>query len=506
MLIAAILACSPARAGGIDPDNPPHGLFNDEWVEIYMGGKKTGYAHSTMRRENDLIHTNTDMRMRIGRAGQMVELRIIQGTTETVAGGARSFETTMDLSVMKTTTKGTIRDDKVTIVSSQYGNDQTQVFEFPAGALMTWGLFRETLRRGFAPGTEYTLQVYAPELRMDGAVTLQSSVGEWEEFQHRGKTLAGRKITSVLELAFGSLTTLSWVDKDGQPLKVLTPMPGLGEMEIITTDQATALEDFVAPEIFMTTVVKAHRSIDRRRARRIRYRLVAREAGAELGDLPTTGMQTLGKQTDGSVEVVVVRLPRTPGAGAPGAGGAAKNPLPQLAEYLEGNLMINVHDPKLIELGKQAAGRETEPYALADSLRRFVTGYVANKSMNIGFATASEVARTKEGDCSEHGVLLAALARLNGLPSRVVVGLAYTPFFGGAKDIFGYHLWTQLWINGRWVDYDAALGESDCSPARIAFATSSLKNTGLADLSFALLSKIGAIDLDILEIESTPPD
>ena len=176
-----------------------------------------------------------------------------------------------------------------------------------------------------------------------------------------------------------------------------------------------------------------------------------------------------------------------------------------MSEYLDGNLMMNTADPKLIELAKQAAGGEKEPFALADKLRRFVTEYVETKSLNIGFATASEVARTKEGDCSEHGVLLAALGRLNGLPSRVAVGLAYVPVFGKQEDIFGYHLWTQFFIDGRWIDVDAALRETDCSPARIAFAVSSLKNAGLADLSLPLITKLGGIDLDILEIETGPP-
>ena len=142
-----------------------------------------------------------------------------------------------------------------------------------------------------------------------------------------------------------------------------------------------------------------------------------------------------------------------------------------------------------------------EPFALADRLRRFVTDYVADKNLNIGFGTASEVCRTKEGDCSEHGVLLAALGRLSGLPSRVAVGVAYLPVFGGREHIFGYHMWTQFFIDGRWIDVDAAIPETECSPTRIAFATSSLKNAGLADLSLPLLSKIGAIDIDVLEVE-----
>jgi hypothetical protein len=98
--------------------------------------------------------------------------------------------------------------------------------------------------------------------------------------------------------------------------------------------------------------------------------------------------------------------------------------------------------------------------------------------------------------------LLAALGRINGLPSRVVVGLAYVPTFGGQHDIFGYHMWTQFFIDGRWVDFDAALRESQCSPTRIAFATSSLQNAGLADLSLPLLSRIGAIGIEVESVES----
>jgi transglutaminase-like putative cysteine protease len=199
------------------------------------------------------------------------------------------------------------------------------------------------------------------------------------------------------------------------------------------------------------------------------------------------------------VEVIVTRQSRDKGSVERGS---LKSD--ELAEYLEGNLMINTDDPALIALARKAAAGETEAYALGDRLRRFVSEYVDAKTLSIGFATASEVCRTKEGDCSEHGVLLAALGRLNNLPSRVVVGLAYVPFFGGRSDIFGYHMWTQFYIDGQWVDFDAALRESECSPTRIAFAVSSLQSAGLADLSLPMLSKIGAIDIDILDVETGP--
>ena len=87
----------------------------------------------------------------------------------------------------------------------------------------------------------------------------------------------------------------------------------------------------------------------------------------------------------------------------------------------------------------------------------------------------------------------------------MVVGLAYMQSFGGQENIFGYHMWTQFFIDGKWVDFDAALSESECSPTRIAFATSSLQNAGLADLSLPLLSRIGAIRIEVESVEPISP-
>ncbi|MFQ5495406.1 MAG: transglutaminase family protein, partial [Phycisphaerae bacterium] len=335
----------------------------------------------------------------------------------------------------------------------------------------------------------------------------------------------------------GELKSVSWVDADGNTLKIIMAMPGLGDMEMILSDQATALARFVPPEMFVSTAIPIGRSLNPSALQRVRYRLRTTNPDATLDDLPTTGMQTVVSAAKDKVILEVTRQSHRPGGRRRGHGstahgktntarvmttaarmngvrtahalasdkatspGASGTPSDDLADYLGANLMINTADPALIRLAGKAAGGEREPFALGDKLRRFVSTYVSNKNLSIGFATASEVGRKREGDCSEHGVLLAALGRINGLPSRVAVGLAYVPSFGGRKDIFGYHLWTQFHIDGRWVDFDAALRESQCSPTRIAFATSSLKDTGLADLSLPLIDKIGSIAIDILDTE-----
>lgn len=502
-LVAIVWVVAPtvAEPQPIDPHNPPEGLFSNEWAEIYLAGNKVGYAHATMSRDADIIHTVTKMRMDLGRVGQSITIELNQSTKETLAGVPLTFGSNTKMATVSTKTAGTVADGKVTIVSSQFGMDQTQTFDFPKGAVMTWGTYRESILRGFQTGTTYDLSVYAPDMRMDDAVVATTKVGEMEEFEHRGAKRKGRKMSVTMTSPIGSLELVSWVRPDGQPIKSLLPLPGMGNLAIIEADEQAALSDFVAPEIFITTTIKAGRPIDRRRVKRITYRLSRigsddSPSDSKQTELPQTGMQQVTRVSEDTVRLVVQRQEHKI---AGWQEGVYQKPVP--SEYIDANLAINTGDPDLRKLANRAAGGLVEPFALADKLRKFVSEYVTTKNMNIGFATASEVCRQRTGDCSEHAVLLAALGRLNGLPSRVVVGLAYVPLLGNERDVFGYHMWTQFFIDNRWIDVDAALGETRCSPARIAFAVSSLKNAGLVDLSLPLLGRIGATELQIVEVE-----
>jgi transglutaminase-like putative cysteine protease len=86
--------------------------------------------------------------------------------------------------------------------------------------------------------------------------------------------------------------------------------------------------------------------------------------------------------------------------------------------------------------------------AFVDSQVEAVTGQ--------GWEPASLTARSLRGDCTEHAVLTAALARSLGIPARVVLGLAIVQP-GGRYAAMG-HAWAELRDGDRWVIADAALG------------------------------------------------
>jgi transglutaminase-like putative cysteine protease len=154
---------------------------------------------------------------------------------------------------------------------------------------------------------------------------------------------------------------------------------------------------------------------------------------------------------------------------------------PDMAEFLNTNVYLDSSDPLIVDLAEKAKGKKKEIAEIAKSLTTFVHGYVASKNFSVGFASASEVARSREGDCTEHSILLAAMGRAIGIPSRVATGLVYAKRFQGQRDILVYHMWTQFFVDGRWINYDSALGYEACPADRILFAVSSLNGEDLIE-------------------------
>jgi transglutaminase-like putative cysteine protease len=141
--------------------------------------------------------------------------------------------------------------------------------------------------------------------------------------------------------------------------------------------------------------------------------------------------------------------------------------------------------------------------ARAQALRRFVHEHITAKNLDTAFATASETARMKRGDCSEHAVLLCALLRAAEIPARTASGLVYADAFAGERDLFGWHMWTQALIGGKWVDLDATLPVR-YDAAHVLVGTSSLaEGMGDADLSH-LLILLGNLEIEVLEVNGEP--
>jgi transglutaminase-like putative cysteine protease len=151
------------------------------------------------------------------------------------------------------------------------------------------------------------------------------------------------------------------------------------------------------------------------------------------------------------------------------------------------------------ELARQAVGTEHDPWLKALRIENWVCTHLKNKNFTEAFATADQVARSLEGDCSEHAVLAAAMCRAVGVPSRTVIGLVHVP----AQQAMGYHMWIEVWIGGKWYPLDPTLGQGRVGAAHIKIADQHWNDTQSL-LPFLPLTRIlGRLEIEILEVQYT---
>ena len=167
----------------------------------------------------------------------------------------------------------------------------------------------------------------------------------------------------------------------------------------------------------------------------------------------------------------------------------------ELARYRAPNPWVQStdgHIRALARLGRPVGAPLTgRMQRLVQTVRDRMTGPVDY----LGYATAVEALEQRAGDCTEFAVLLAALARAEGMAARVVVGLVYSDRFSGKKDVFSPHSWVQVWDGKRWVSYDAALAGFDATHIAIAVGDGNPEQfaEGFAQLASLRIEKAGVI-------------
>jgi transglutaminase-like putative cysteine protease len=289
------------------------------------------------------------------------------------------------------------------------------------------------------------------------------------------------------------------IDAEGNLLLQEVPMPGLGNMitRRTTKQKATGAADGPAPEILVKTFITPDKPIPNpEKAVKSRLRLTLMDG--TINPLPSMGAQRVEMSEDGKSAILTIDINN------PQSASAADEANP---EYLAASAMIDTNDELIQKLAKRATasvkGDSDDAVGTmqrAEALRQFVRKHISKKGMATAFASASETAKMKTGDCSEHGVLLCALLRADGIPARVATGLVYVDQFEGNAGIFGWHMWTQALIDDKWVDLDATMRER-FNATHVLTSASSLDDGAFnADMA-AIVQMIGNLKIEVLDVQ-----
>lgn len=483
----------------------------EAWYVLKLGGQKAGHMHVRLYEEDGKLVSTSDMILAIKRGE--VELRIEQRSrfVETKEYKPIHSTSSMKLALMDTEQSIDFTGDKWVVSATNAGQTTKTEVNPPEGGWLTPGGLAAYTKQAIDRGDEEITATYLDPSMGVSPVTVTMKRGETNDIEVFGRVIPATKWSLTMTDAPGS-DIEQWTDASGQPVKQMNSiMPGM-EFEMLLADKELATAELDAPELLASSLITPDKRIKNPRTlKRAVFELVGDDIKEKIGNaVPNAGYQHTGWVDDNTLRVTI------------------DFDMPVIPErfdvddaYLASTAMLN-HDDEAVEKLVEETGvrqrieRESQKPSIkpgwesvrkgAQTLRDAAREHIDSKDLSVGFASASEVARTGKGDCTEHACLLTAMLRGAGIPARTVTGLVYADQFAGREGVFGYHMWSQAWITDddgkqRWVDLDAAMpGDIDGFDAtHIALSTSAMKEGETFNDMVTLLPLMQDLSIKVVE-------
>jgi hypothetical protein len=458
-LLVVLLAALPALA---------RAQSNDEyWHLLYMDDAKIGFIHGTKEPADaggkKYVRRNVDSSLTINRLGVSITMLVTAWSLEDANAEVVELNLEQNLSASKTI-QHLVRDgDKATLETRIGGPTQKRTIDWNKEWLSETAV--EALKRAkLAAGEkEFTYSAYDMQT---GETTVTTKVVGRERVDVRG--VGSQELLHVLVTNTAMpMPTDAWLDEKYDEVMTVTKVMGF-PMTTVRSDQATCVAAFAkpdTPEIFEKISPRTNvRLPNPYHTDELVLHIRANDADTPMPKLEDERQKIVEKKDDRDVTLKVSRVVPT---------GTFTLPLANLTdeekECLEPSPQIQFDDVEFNRLAKNAVGDEKDAWKAAQKLERFAFKYISNKGMDKLFESATDVMKSKSGDCTEHGVFLAGLCRAVGIPARVAVGFLY---FQG---IWGGHMWTEVSLGGKWYAIDGVLGQGSVDAAHLRLGADSLK-------------------------------
>ena len=445
-----VLLSGIAAAVAADPAAPAERLWDLKLADQPSGS----FTESSQAGADGQMTTKERMAMEINRLGSKVSITNETETVENRAGEMQSLVATMSSSQASTRLRVTRSDNALQLVTEAGGKSYEKTIPVTGPIVGPKGLEQLSREKLKTEGAVISYRMFSPEL--GNVATIERKVIGTTD--HKGRKLL--KCEETIEGFPGKQFVT--IDENGRWVTRQQTFP-FGELVIEPSTRATTAQVPAAPpstilpkESYERTMARSNILLPDPRSISA-VKLQVRHLKPELGwpDLEGSGQRVLEKSD--STALLEIRR-REKGSGQP-------DDKPD-ESCLRPNALVQSDDAEVIRIAREVTANVQGDFEKARRLQNWVSQNL-QFDLGIALASASEVARNRRGTCVAYAVLLAALERAAGLPSRVVMGFAY------ANGIWGGHAWTEAYVDNRWIALDAALfapGPADA--ARFRFGAS----------------------------------
>jgi hypothetical protein len=290
----------------------------------------------------------------------------------------------------------------------------------------------------------------------------------------------------------GEIASTTYVDDKLRTQKHIMQVAGL-HVEMVACAKEFALGENDVLELVDKMFVRSPEPLrNLGSVKSITYHITPTKETTKL-TIPSNDNQKAQRLSNGKVILIIEPVTAPRGASFPYKGSDKT-----ILEAMKPTRFLQSDHKEIIKLAGRAVGRTKDASEAIRKIEAFVAGYIENTSLSVGYASAAEVAASRQGDCSEFAVLTAAMCRAVGIPAQMVVGIAYVEDFAGHQG-FGGHAWNQAYIGGKWVGLDAAFkgtGRGGYDAGHIALAAGSGEPADFLNMA----STLGQFKIDKVNI------
>ena len=415
------------------------------WQTVTLADQKIGYRKIHRQSSETHITTTESLSIRLHQPGADIK------TTETKIEYVETVEG-LPVSLSKSLTSPNANHEILAVVKEGFlhvrlNGTHERSIEIPKSFLLP-----EAVRRKLSalPGDHRELSFYEwnfTTLKFDEIQLTASRVQRNASSERSDSNAVRWKLVRTRTDHQRRIETVIHADENFLPFAEYSTLSGKS-LSIARCDKSCALREFTpTTHVYQNLIRSPYRITEAALRGKIRYRL----QGEHTLQPPTTGEQIVRPFAQG-VEIDVC------------AHCTATAPPPTEAELqaaLATSYWLPADNPVFRRLAEElGSGRDQSPEAKMARFTRFVSGHMSDYPDYSGYATALEAYHSRQGDCTEHALLLATLGRAAGIPTRIVIGIVYdNERFMGRRFVFAPHAWVQAWVGDHWASYDSGMGK-----------------------------------------------
>ena len=283
-------------------------------------------------------------------------------------------------------------------------------------------------------GNRYSLKVFNPfSLELE---SLALDVTGKEKIMHNGEEIEAY----VVKSDYRGLEQTSWVSQEGEIIREETGMGWVLLKEdagIVSRLRQSAS----GKDIELAELVSVPSNVELRKG--VNHIKVIMDGVGEGFDLESRRQRVVERK--GKSMVIEINIEPVD------VEDAVPLPIDGMREFMEPSDFIQSRDDDIRALSARIVGGEKNSLLAAQKINQWLFKNIYKVPV-VSIPSAIDVLKTREGDCNEHTVLFAALARAAGIPAKINVGLVYT------DGRFYYHAWPVVYV-GKWVEMDPTFGQ-----------------------------------------------